>query len=1360
MLGKARHLLIFALLLTVFGIEGQREGARQAIAQSGSGSSSSAVSRNINLVGSIGGSGGGLATDGNVAYIGHGNRVIALDVSTPASLRVMKQSPMLPGFVRDIELAGSYLYVASGLGGVRVLDRATLQEVGAYPTPSVVYDVFIQEPYAFLAEKEGLRILDITDRAAPRLVHFMYTSAIPVRVAAFRSRLALLYDFAGTVELYDLSQPMKPVPIGQLSVPGIAKGVWFSDNRLFVVNCCVPDSSQQGLSIFDVSNPSAPVRLGFVAIFAPEDVVVLNHYAYVAAYRLHIVDISDPSYPRIIHDGYGVSPYYPRRVQASFSTVYAIGEDMFFLIGVANPSSPQLLGSYTLPGPKPSSFKSIYASGLYAYLTDQKGFQVVDLSTPSQPRNRGSLQPPVGYFYRFSVDGSYAFVANGNYLRVVDISNPDAPRLVSSAVPNSGYMDAVDVKVWGSYVLVSSAGDVCGSGTGLLIFERVSPAYPVHVASVPGTGRSFGLFVAPGGSRTYAYVADACGMLHVIDVTNPAAPARIASLSLPGTPYNVHVVLPYAYVAAGSGGVLVVDVSSPSAPRLIGRYEKIPHVVNAYARGARLYATSYKGLYVLDLLNPTNLQEIAYVYGSGADAVFANDSYVFVGDYQTGLGLFSLISGTPGPINRPPVARMQMCAGNTCRREGELLNVEIPSGQATVRLSGTESTDPDGDLLSYRWTVDGNPAGMGREVTVSLNPGEHTVVLTVEDGRGGKSDASGRIRVRIAGSDGARLKDHKGLISGSTVLPGEVLAHMWSLQNTGGTTWDPASYWIERVSGSVGPDQLTLPRRVFPGDYITIVWQASAPLASGNYAVSYRLRGPQGYFGPILSFDFNVASGDTTYGQAVLREASKLLGMQYSSLPQRDRAKTINGGIINTPTGYFSFEGVIFGDHKQYYSNLGRLYFKYGVCTDVVIDGTYFGLSGVDLAKGTSLSARNTDCMLQLFSGNYCGNKSLSDVLGSGYRVAVWRRLSPNQLSVYVRVRPGDLIFFKWKQGAFNPRQQWDPRRETHHVGVVKSVTSDGRILEILDNGDQGGLRVKNWGNWVWDNTEWLYVVRVLQVSGAAGLPAPPLAVAQAALGEEAATRLVITLEGAGVTMDVWDGEGRFAPTAPDPSWLAVHEHAAIPYILGAEWVEIAGAQVVTITAPAEERNYLIRLRAGSSTGYRLQARLMQGDQVIATAEQANPIADVLMVPLYIGQEEEGFRMQMAEPMPEAGLILPQEGVSGSGTSGTLRIEFPIRADPARGTARKMRLSLTPLAYGFFDVIPPERIRMFQGPVDLASGEIMTGWVEVDLTGLPPGSYVGRVIVRADNAIPQSMLIWVEVRPEHRVYLPLVLRGR
>lgn len=53
-----------------------------------------------------------------------------------------------------------------------------------------------------------------------------------------------------------------------------------------------------------------------------------------------------------------------------------------------------------------------------------------------------------------------------------------------------------------------------------------------------------------------------------------------------------------------------------------------------------------------------------------------------------------------------------------------------------LAFDGSQSVDPDGEIQSYEWTVDGQPAGTGPQFTRTFDvPGTYPVTLTVDDGQ-------------------------------------------------------------------------------------------------------------------------------------------------------------------------------------------------------------------------------------------------------------------------------------------------------------------------------------------------------------------------------------------------------------------------------------------------------------------------------------------------------------------------------------------------------------------------------------------------------------------------------------------------
>src|SRR6185436_13258658 len=75
-------------------------------------------------------------------------------------------------------------------------------------------------------------------------------------------------------------------------------------------------------------------------------------------------------------------------------------------------------------------------------------------------------------------------------------------------------------------------------------------------------------------SQDRAYVADGLLGLQVFDISDPASPTPLGSLSTPGTAFDVVLADPLAYVADFDHGLQIISISNPTSPAAVG--EVIP----------------------------------------------------------------------------------------------------------------------------------------------------------------------------------------------------------------------------------------------------------------------------------------------------------------------------------------------------------------------------------------------------------------------------------------------------------------------------------------------------------------------------------------------------------------------------------------------------------------------------------------------------------------------------------------------------------------------------------------------------------------------------------------------------------------
>ena len=103
------------------------------------------------------------------------------------------------------------------------------------------------------------------------------------------------------------------------------------------------------------------------------------------------------------------------------------------------------------------------------------------------------------------------------------------------------------------------------------------------------------------------------------------------------------------------------------------------------------------------------------------------------------LAILGCDDGPAGPENAAPVASISASPQNVPAGDGN---------QTIVALDASESTDPDGDTISFQWTVPNGTFENGTSATDALIevsfPGTapYEVVLVVADGNGGTDEAS------------------------------------------------------------------------------------------------------------------------------------------------------------------------------------------------------------------------------------------------------------------------------------------------------------------------------------------------------------------------------------------------------------------------------------------------------------------------------------------------------------------------------------------------------------------------------------------------------------------------------------------
>lgn len=93
-------------------------------------------------------------------------------------------------------------------------------------------------------------------------------------------------------------------------------------------------------------------------------------------------------------------------------------------------------------------------------------------------------------------------------------------------------------------------------------------------SSLDLSGNNDGWRVAVSGNYAYVVRITNTANFAVIDISNPAAPALVSNITIPGNLRDVAVAGNYAYVASSNGNreMMIYDISNPAAPTLVSSY--------------------------------------------------------------------------------------------------------------------------------------------------------------------------------------------------------------------------------------------------------------------------------------------------------------------------------------------------------------------------------------------------------------------------------------------------------------------------------------------------------------------------------------------------------------------------------------------------------------------------------------------------------------------------------------------------------------------------------------------------------------------------------------------------------------------
>jgi hypothetical protein len=367
---------------------------------------------------------------------------------------------------------------------------------------------------------------------------------------------------------------MKSSPARAIKAPG---KIYIYGNYIFL------NEFDEGIHIFDNSQPSSPQNLAFIPIPGSQDLAVKGNFLFADSYSdLVTFDISDPKAVKAIKFTDNALPF----------------RNAFYSFTGARPANVDSI-RVTVDWVRHDTTVSYTRSRNVVYETT---FALAN--STAQPSKSSNGQG--GSMARFTLINDYLYTVSTSDLHCFNISNPGDPKFVKKTNIDNWTIETI-------YPFKNKL--FIGSATGMFIYDVSTPGNPVKQGQFTHA-RSCDPVIA---DDTRAYVTlrsgNTCGgfsnQLDVLDITDVTKPSLIKTYSMTN-PFGLGKEGNTLFICDGKDGVKVYDAYNSNDIKLINKIEGMePYDVIAWNKIALIVAKD--GLYQYDYSDVNNIRLLSKI---------------------------------------------------------------------------------------------------------------------------------------------------------------------------------------------------------------------------------------------------------------------------------------------------------------------------------------------------------------------------------------------------------------------------------------------------------------------------------------------------------------------------------------------------------------------------------------------------------------------------------------------------------------------------------------------------------------------------------------------------------------------------
>eukprot|EP01059_Diplonema_ambulator_P036447 TRINITY_DN907_c0_g1_i1.p1 TRINITY_DN907_c0_g1~~TRINITY_DN907_c0_g1_i1.p1 ORF type:complete len:710 (+),score=72.65 TRINITY_DN907_c0_g1_i1:45-2174(+) len=484
----------------------------------------------------------GVVATGSRLYLALSNGLLVFDTSNaPAPVLKQKYTGNPWGgsscYYHGLHVVDTTVYMASHCGLAIIGADCVL--VGHVPLGNLAESVFVTNGVAYLAGSDRVAVVDVASQPP---VFKNYTESGSRAMSVFALGNTLYTATLKELQVYDASSPLAPKKLLSWGQPNSDGGkVVVAGTHAYMTGSQFYGGTSE-VHIYDVRNPSAPVRVGYLDM-----VSVLHFGTHKTLYDIHLdasanmlyvvcdhrfvifIDVTDPTNPVAtgILEMVAAQSVFAVDGVAYAGLEYDRGNGTFFVIDASGPTSHAVVGARAHPDVKCAGVYDIFVANKTAYLACNDGLSIVDVADQS------SLVQVANFTTNHSatsiaVVGATVYLATaGGEVLVIDVSTRDDPSLLGRY--HKGSSSFYDISVSGTIACATYKGD--DDSKALLVLDVSDPS------AITLLGQTSMKYQGVALSGTTAYVGAVKTVLNIYDVTPPTpTPTPVPTAAPPTSP--------------------------------------------------------------------------------------------------------------------------------------------------------------------------------------------------------------------------------------------------------------------------------------------------------------------------------------------------------------------------------------------------------------------------------------------------------------------------------------------------------------------------------------------------------------------------------------------------------------------------------------------------------------------------------------------------------------------------------------------------------------------------------------------------------------------------------------------------------